>query len=151
MSTHEIATPNGAPPVDPLDRLASELEEQLAPLASRREQLEAELRDLSSRELRISEALIALRGKATHRGRPANPKKKDSHDWVPSQVTLDDVYATLAKATDPLTYRDIHEATGHSRASVQKAVDELRKQARVRFVGQGGQGGANQFTVMPSD
>jgi hypothetical protein len=153
LSTSEHTAPNGtAPPVvDALEQYAEGMAHLLAPLSARRAQLEAEVAELVEQEARIKDALSALRGpKRSPRVPPPKDKAKSTNEWRPSQKTLDDVYAALAKADGPLNYSDLAEATGHSRGSVTKAIDILRKEARVRFVGQAGRGQANLYAPMPS-
>lgn len=152
MSTSEHTAPNGtAPPaVDALQQYAEGMEHLLAPISARRAQLEAEVTELAEQEARIKDALSALRGpKRSPRTQPAT-KGKSTNEWRPSQKTLDDVFAALATADEPMNYSDLAEATGHSRGSVTKAIEILRKEARVRFVGQAGRGQANLYAPMPS-
>ncbi len=117
-------------PVDPLDRIAIELEAEKAPLVARRAQLESEIADLLRREERINAALSGLQ-----QGRPKPAPKRDKHDWTVSQKILDDVYATIATADGPLTNAQIAEATGVSGGTVSKALNRLREQEKVRVCG----------------
>jgi response regulator of citrate/malate metabolism len=153
MSTPDVhAATNGTSPAvsDPLAAIVAELEELLAPLTAERQQLEARLRDLDTQSTKIREAIAALSTSA--RVLPTPPKKatdkRNKHDWVPSQKTLDDVYATLVRSEEPLTVTILADSVKTSRGTAAKAIEELRKQEKVRFVGNGGRGGANLFTVI---
>lgn len=125
------------------------------PLSSEREQLEARLRDLSARETRIKEGIAALVGKPARAVPRTAPKKmvgaRNTHDWVPSVKTLDDVYACLVRAGEPVNITLIADAVHTSRGTAKKAIDELRAQNRVRFVGKAGKGSANLYAPMPRD
>jgi predicted HTH transcriptional regulator len=125
-----------------------QLQDSLAPLTARRAQLEAELDGVAVQEQRIKDALIALRVKPARS--PAKPGGK-TNAWTPSVKTQDDVYAALARLPEPSSTTQIAELIGVSRGTVEKALQELRKKERVRFVGQGGRGNANLYAVMPSD
>jgi hypothetical protein len=152
LSTHDItANGNGvvAANADPLAPIIAELETQLAPLAARRSQLESEIADLLSQERRIKAGITALSAGPAKAKKPT-PGKKDTHDWTPSQKTLDDVYAVLVKAPDGLTLAQLDEALDVSRATISKAVDTLRQQERVRLMGRAASPGAPKlFGVMP--
>jgi hypothetical protein len=145
LSTEE-ATQNGtAPPADPLLPIILQLEEQLAPVAAQRAQLEAELSGLKRQEDRIKGAITALRSSAPRGARPAPPPKpqpRGKHDWSPSQQTLDAVYGAIAAADEPLTIAAISDRSGTSKGTTQKAIDELRKVEKVRQCGVASQPGA---------
>jgi predicted HTH transcriptional regulator len=157
MSTPDVhAATNGTVPAgsDPLAAIVAELEDLLAPLTAEREQLEARLKDLDTQTLKIKEGIAAL--STTPRGTPprgkpaARPDKRNSHDWIPSQKTLDDIYATLARSEEPMAVTAIAETVKTSRGTVSKGIEELRRRELVRFVGNGGRGGANLFAPMES-
>lgn len=156
MST-ETTAPNGtaaAMPSDPLAHIIEELEGALAPLTARRAQLEAELSELQAQELRVKDALAALGNKARGRPKAAAPPK-NSHDWTPAQKTIDDVYAVFVRAArdgkQSLNLSNAADGAKTSRGTAKKAIDELRAQNKLRFVGQGGTGGANLYALMPSE
>jgi hypothetical protein len=124
---------------DPLDRIAGELEEERAPLTARRAQLEAEIADLFKREQRIDAALAGLRtGRPSGAGGAKKPTA-GSKDWVPSQKTLDEVYAAIARADKdgdgPLTMTQIVDRVHVSRATVEKVLRYLRSEQKIRIVG----------------
>ena len=144
MSTHDVSV-NGAA-VDPLARIVEELQEALAPLTAQRAQLEAQLSDLAVQELRIKDALVALRVKPPR----STQDKRSKHAWTPSAKTIDDVYAALAKRDEPATTTQIAELMSVSRGTVDKALTELRRAERVRLCGTAGRGQAKLFAVMPS-
>lgn len=147
MSTPALS--NGTAHADPLAPVIEQLQEQLAPLSARRSQLEAELSEIGIQEQRIKDGLVALRLRPARA--PQKPGGSSKNQWTPSQKTQDDVYAALAKMTEPASTTQISEMCGVSRGTVEKAVHELRKKDRVRYCGQGGRGNANLYSVMPSD
>lgn len=153
MSTHGIESSNGttSSDVDPLAGVITALEEQLMPLSAEREQLEARLRDLSGRETRIKEGIAALTGKPVRTVARQARDERNSHDWIPSVKTLDDVYACIVNAEEPVNVTFVANAVHTSRGTAKKAVDELRSQNRVRFVGKAGKGSANLYAPMPRD
>lgn len=126
-------TTNGTAPPDPLDAIIGQLEEQLAPISARKGQLESEIADLLKQESRIKNGISALRQGAP-RSAPAR-NKPDSHAWVPSQKTIDDVYAVIATAAEPVTVSQITEAANVSSSTIKKALDFLRSEQKVRICG----------------
>lgn len=151
MSTPDVhAATNGTVPAssDPLAAIIAELEDLLAPLTAERQQLEARLKDLDTQSLKIREGIAAL---STSARQPPPPKPKagrNKHDWSPSQKTLDDIYAALVNSEEPLAVTAISDLVKTSRGTVTKAIEELRRRELVRFVGNGGRGGANLFAPM---
>jgi response regulator of citrate/malate metabolism len=154
MSTPDVhAATNGTVPAssDPLATIVAELEDLLAPLTAERQQLEARLKDLDTQSLKIREAIAALSTSARQPPQPkpkAKAKGRNSHDWIPSQKTLDDVYAVLTQSGEPMAVTAISDRAKTSRATATKAIEELRRRELVRFVGNGGRGGANLFAPM---
>jgi hypothetical protein len=152
-----------------IERLVREIEEALAPLDARREQLEAELLDLNEERERLNAGIAgltgALRVEQPERKR-SGPKPglgstaagKGQHN--PSQKILDDVYALIATATrdgKDLTAAEISELAGLSKSTIMRSVALLREAERVRIIGTrkdkdddrvGGRG-ANAYQVMP--
>jgi hypothetical protein len=137
MSTEEAVSRNGSAAVDPLAGIVAQLERELAPISARKAQLEAEIGDLLKQESRIKAGISALRSSAP-RSAPARAGTKaarDSHDWVPSQKTLDDIYAVIATAEEPLTINQITERVDVSAATVKKATTALRSEQKIRICG----------------
>lgn len=154
MSTHDV-TANGVAPErapSPLESIVAELEDLLSPLTAEKAQLEARLLDVELNAARIREGIAALTAakKATPNPHTSEPRRRqrNSHDWVPSQKTLDDIYAVLAKAGKPLAVTAISDQVHTSRGTVTKGIEELRRQERVRFAGNGGKGNANLYAPM---
>lgn len=145
MASNGAATAAAPPTSDPLQSYIDGLEGELAPLTARRAQLQAEINEIAGQEQRIKDALAALRPQ-----RRVATGKPSKNQWTPSTKTQDDVYAALAKLGKPSPVSALVEPTGISRGTVEKALQELRKADRVRFCGQGGQGNANLYDVMPS-
>ena len=135
------------PSSDPLAHYIEGLEGELAPLTARRAQLEAELSEVAVQERRITEALVILRGK------PPAAKKRDTYrDWTPSQKTMDDIFACLATAGEPLSKREIMERTGLSDGKVSKVLQRMRGESRIRLVGIApGKGQAHLYEPMPDE
>lgn len=154
MSTQEKdTTRNGTagPAVDPLDLIASQLEEEMAPLTARRAQLEAEIAELAGREDRINAALSALKGVA--KAHAAKKPKGTGTQAAPSQRLLDDVYATIVQAErngEHLTIVQIAEKLGtYSRSAIDNAVRTLRTNERIRIVGRSASaGGPKMYGTM---
>lgn len=131
----EAATVNGSPNGavdDPLAAHARSLEEMLVPIEARREQLEAELADLTDQEARINTAIEALTG--TKKVKPSKSAPKPAGRGI-SQNVLDDIYACIAKANEPITYAQIQDATGKTQSVVHNALRVLREQERIRIAG----------------
>jgi hypothetical protein len=167
--------PNGAAPAvaideSPIERLIREIEDVLAPLDARREQLEAELFDLNEERERLNAGIAGLSGRLP----AAQPEKKKSgpkpsadsrqagkgqHD--PSQKIVDDVFATVLARTregEDITCNEISDTLGLAKSTVLRGIAILRETERIRIVGTrkaaddgrvGGRG-ANAYTVMPS-
>lgn len=160
MSTHDTANGSLAAAesetTDPLGAIVAELEDLLAPLTAERQQLEARLKDVDLRAVRIKEGIAALSPPAK-RHPPQSPNAgkpkvgRSSHDWVPSTKTLDDIYAILVRSKEPMGVTAISNITKTSRGTVTKAIEELRRQERVRFAGNGGTGNANLYAPMERD
>lgn len=148
MSTQ--ATTNGTAGAEALAHIVEELEAQAAPLTARRHQIQAELKDLEDREMRIREAITVLRG-PVRRTLPPVGGKRSKHDWKPSQKVLDDTYAAILAAGEAITLTEISNVTHSSRGTAQKAIEELRRQERIRFIGHAGRGNAARYAVMPSE
>lgn len=134
----ESATVNGSDPNgavdDPLAAHARSLEEMLVPIETRRKKLEAELADLTDQEARVNAAIEALTGKATAaKAKPSKPAAKPSRGI--SQKNLDDVYACVARASEPITYAQIQEQTEMTQSVVHNALRVLREQERIRIAG----------------
>jgi hypothetical protein len=151
LSTEE-ATHNGAAPADPLAPIIEQLQEQLAPIAAERGQLEAALADAMRREERIKGAISALRSGAPRR--PPAPKPATATEakvWQPKQETVDRVYAAFAEAGEPMTIAQVHARTGGSTDTIRKSIDVLRRQEKLRLCGTAAsQGSPRLFGVMPS-
>jgi hypothetical protein len=162
--------PNGAtPPVEtesPIERLIREIEDVLAPLDARREQLEAELLDLNQERERLNAGIAGLSGRlpAQEKKQPGpkpSPSQVGRGQHNPSQKILDDVYALVATASrdgKDLTAAEISSLAGLSKSTVMRAVALLREAERMRIVGTrkdendervGGRG-ANAYAVMPN-
>jgi DNA-binding transcriptional ArsR family regulator len=161
--------PNGAtPPVEtesPIERLIREIEDVLAPLDARREQLEAELLDLNQERERLNAGIAGLSGQLPAQEKRPGPKPSPSQvgrgQHNPSQKILDDVYALVATASrdgKDLTAAEISSLAGLSKSTVMRAVAILREAERMRIVGTrkdendgrvGGRG-ANAYAVMPN-
>jgi hypothetical protein len=120
--------------VDPLAPIIEQLEEQLAPISARKAQLESEIGDLIKQENRIKGGISALRS-GTPRKQAPSSGNRDSHAWTPSQKTLDDIYAVLATADDPLTIAQVCEQVDVSSSTVKKAIDALRSDQKIRLCG----------------
>ena len=154
MGTHE-ATHNGnatlplvADSDDPLAPYIEGLERELAPLTARRAQLESEIAELLKSEDRIKAGINALRHGAPKK--KATTSTSGAKDWSPSQKTIDDVYAVMARSADPMTVTQISEASGISRGTVTKAIEALRAQERVRLAGNAASPGSpKMFGIMP--
>jgi response regulator of citrate/malate metabolism len=133
-------------------RARQEMEQLLTPLTARREQLEAELRDVTGEISEIQATVAALTGAPPVPQR--KPKTKGQHE--PSQKVLDDVYAIIARASDDMTAGEVSEAAQLSRSTVMRCIQILRETERIRLVGTrkeagdervGGRG-ANAYKVM---
>jgi hypothetical protein len=141
---------------DPLDDAVSVLEEMLPGLQAEREQVEARLREVSEREQRVRLGIAALTGPvkpATALG-PANNagRKPKIGQNPPSQKLQDDVYAAIARATEPPTIIEIADQLSVSRSAVDNTTRHLRAIERVRVLGvrrDGGKSAGNVFGVMP--
>jgi len=136
----ETSTPaaNGsvADAVNPIDRITREMEELLAPLSARREQLQAELDDLDAEALRLNAAIQALNGRLPTPEKPAVKKKPSAGTHTVSQKVLDDVYAVLAKARGAeLTMAEVAEEAGLSHSTTSEAIRVLRRDERIRLTG----------------
>lgn len=156
MSTEEATTHlNGAAgqQADPLDLIAAQLEEEKAPITARRAQLEAEIAELARREGRIDAALLGLRGKTATAPSTRAKGPRDSHDWKPSQKTLDDIYAAIVQAERndaEATVNYIVGQTNVSSSTVKKALDYLRSEQKVRITGTAAQQGSPKtYGTMP--
>lgn len=153
MGTHDATTNgNGTLPLeatsDPLAPYIEGLERELAPLAARRAQLESEVAEILKNEARIKAGITALKTGAPKRPSSATTKAS-SQDWAPSQKTVDDVYAALARSDEPLSVTQLAEAAEISRGTVSKAIDVLRSQERVRLVGNAATAGSPKiYAVM---
>jgi Bacterial regulatory proteins, gntR family len=139
--------------IDPLARIIGELEDQLAPISAERAQLEAQIGDLIKREERIKAGITALRQGAPRR--PSPPRgtvgSSSGNVWTPSQKVLDDVYAVVARAGEPLTVKQIGEQSDTSPETVRKAIDYLRADQKIRLAGTAMTKGAPKlYAVMPS-
>jgi hypothetical protein len=158
--------PNGAaPPVEtesPIERLIREIEDVLAPLDARREQLEAELLDLNQERERLNAGIAGLSGQLPAQEKRPGPKPSPSQvgrgQHNPSQKILDDVYALVATASRDGKDLTASELSGLSKSTVMRAVAILREAERMRIVGTrkdendgrvGGRG-ANAYAVMPN-
>jgi predicted nuclease with TOPRIM domain len=152
MSTSDL---NGTapPPVDALAGIIEQLEEQLAPIAAERSQLEAQVAELLKREHRIKAGITALRTGAPKAPSPTTTKRTDArnkHDWQPSQKVIDDVYAVFATSEEPLTLSKASDLAHNSRGTVAKAIDVLRSEERLRLIGTASsQGSPKLYTVLP--
>jgi hypothetical protein len=136
---------------DPIERIIGELEEQLAPLASRRAQLEAETAEILRAEDRIRAGITALRtGAPKTKAKAGRPPAPAGRTGRPAQKTIDDIYAIIATAEEPVTIRDIteHGTVNVSRATIEKVIAILRSDERIRIAGQ--QGVARLYAPMPS-
>jgi ribosomal protein S11 len=155
LSTNALANGNSdtadVVPSDPLDEHIAALESMLPALAAERGQIEAQLRDVSEREQRIHDGVAGLRGK-----RPAKPaaaqtaaKKATSKANPPSQKALDDVYAVVARASEPISVQEIADSDGIAigRSAVQNTIMALRAQERVRVAAK--RGVTKLYSVMP--
>jgi hypothetical protein len=154
LSTNALANGNSDTadmvPSDPLDEHIAALESMLPALAAERGQIEAQLRDVSEREQRIHDGVAGLRGK-----RPAKPaaqtavKKATSKANPPSQKALDDVYAVVARASEPISVQEIADSDGIAigRSAVQNTIMALRAQERVRVAAK--RGVTKLYSVMP--
>ena len=148
MSTNALA--NGASDAaeatpDPLDEHIAALESMLPALAAERGQIEAQLRDVVGREQRIHDGIAGLRGKPA--SKPV-PKQKLGGKNPQSQKTIDDVYAAIARAPEPISVNEITELeeTTIGRSAVQNAVTHLRSVERVRVAAK--RGVENLYAVM---
>lgn len=137
---------------DPLAPYIEGLERELAPLAAKRAQLESEVAEILKQEQRITAGIQALKSGAPKKkaATPAKAPTGGGNDWRPSQKTLDDVYAALSRSDAPMTVREIADASGVSRGTVQKSLDVLRSEERVRLAGNAAaQGAPKVYGVMP--
>ena len=143
MGTHDATqNGNGTLPLvsasdDPLAPYIQGLEQELAPLAARKAQLESELAEVLKSEARIKAGITALKSGAPKKTAAKTTAPGGSHDWVPAQATLDDVYAIFARAGEPITVRQaVDKAAGaHSSTTIKKAIDALRSEERLRLCG----------------
>jgi hypothetical protein len=156
LSTNALANGNSdtadVVPSDPLDEHIAALESMLPALAAERGQIEAQLRDVSEREQRIHDGVAGLRGK-----RPAKPAAQTAAKKVtsktsknpPSQKALDDVYAVVARASEPISVQEIADSDGIAigRSAVQNTIMALRAQERVRVAAK--RGVTKLYSVMP--
>jgi hypothetical protein len=128
-----VHTTNGTAPPDPIEQIIGDLEQHLAPISARKAQLESEIADLLKQESRIKGGIAALRQGAP-RSAPAR-NRPDSHAWMPSQKTIDDIYAVIATADEPLTISQITEQASVSSSTVKKTIDHLRSEQKIRICG----------------
>jgi CRP-like cAMP-binding protein len=150
LSTEETKARNGSAPADPLAGIIDQLEHELAPITARKSQLEAEIGDLIKQEGRIKAGISALRTGAPKKPSSSAPSTGGTKPWKPSQKTVDDVYATIATAAEPLTIAQITEAVDTSRGTVEKAVNALRAEQKIRLAGVAASPGAPKtFGTMP--
>jgi hypothetical protein len=144
-----METDNGAAPGDPLDAYATELEALLAPLASERERVEAQLSALVLREHKIKALLEITRAEDLAAViEPPKKQKKPKDDWVPRQVVIDEIYAALVKCGEPMTVNGLARIVLHSPDSTRRAMEALRSVDRVRIAGKS-RGGGRLYMVMP--
>jgi transcription initiation factor TFIIIB Brf1 subunit/transcription initiation factor TFIIB len=142
---------------DPLNTAVLALEEMLPALQAEREQAEAHLREVSDRERRVRSGIAALTGdtKAEVVAAPAQGRKleKKTTKNPPSQKMQDDVYALIARASEPPTINEIADQLDVSRSAIDNTVRHLRRNERVRLAGvrknDAGRNAGHVFGVMP--
>jgi response regulator of citrate/malate metabolism len=142
------------------DRIKRELKEALTPISQRREQLEAELRDLAVEEEEYTSALAALNGEALRstRKKPqasATTTVRKTHRV--GEATLTEVHGYFSEKGEA-TATQASEDLGISESAVRAAIANLRDDERLRITGtrrspddpRGGAGKPpNLYGVMP--
>lgn len=128
-----------------IERLVREIEEVLAPLDARREQLTAELLDIDEERERLKAGIAGLTGmlaipsESKPVTKPVRKKPGSSDVHGPSTKMLDDVYAFIARSVkegQPDVIKDeICEALGISQSTAMDSLRRLRDQERIRLVG----------------
>lgn len=131
---------NGGEPRTDFDLLAGQIGEQYERLLAEREPLKARLAELDADVKRLERMLLIARPELREQQTttPQSPKPKAKGSRV-SQATMDRVIAYM-ETHDPSPHRGfdretISEQTGIEKSSVGYALNQLRREERVRLVG----------------
>jgi hypothetical protein len=134
-----------------LAHVIAELEGLRAPLRARREQLKAELAELSARERSIAQAIGALHG-GQQVNAPAKPKPKATPKpgtWTPSEERLKSLFELFVAEGEPISPTQLAAKTeGLGVETAGKGARILRDRELLRVAG-GLRGGGSLYAVMP--
>lgn len=131
---------------DAIEEHVRGLEQLLVPLRAERDQLRAQLADLTAREKGIAHAIGALRpGRA-----PAEePKAPKPGTWTPSEERLEVVFRLFAAEPEPISPTQLAEKTpGLGTETASKCAKILRERELIRKAA-AIRGGGSSYTVMP--
>jgi hypothetical protein len=130
----------------------AELEELRAPLRARREQLKAELAELSAREKSIAQAIGALVGGQHVNAPVAKPKAKAkpaTGGWTPSEERLKSLFELFVAEGEPISPTQLASKTeGLGVETAGKGAKILRDRELLRVAG-ALRGGGSLYAVMP--
>jgi hypothetical protein len=147
LSTAEL---NGSdrPTSDPLAHVIAELEALRAPIRARREQLKAELAELTTREKSIAQAIGALHS-GQHAAAPAPKAKPKPGVWTPSEERLKSLFELFVAEGEPISPTQLANKTeGLGVETATKGTKILRERELLRVAG-ALRGGGSLFAVMP--
>jgi hypothetical protein len=149
LSTAELnGSDRAASVADPLAHVIAELEGLRAPLRARREQLKAELAELSAREKSIAQAIGALHG-GQHVSSPAPKAVKAPAKWTPSEERLKSLFELFVAEGEPISPTQLAaKAEGLGVETASKGAKILRDRELLRVAG-ALRGGGSLYAVMP--
>lgn len=134
-------------PPDKLEELVSPLRDYLFTLEGEMQAIEEVYNQKQEEVAKVRSAVSALEGPSKRKGPWNKPSNKPSKRWNPSQESIDEIFNALKK-DGSATQSALAEATGKSKATIQRALQLLREQERVRLAGAEEGTSAHVYTVM---